>query len=197
MKIRQLAVIVGAALYAVAAWSGEEVQHEMKIELIDIDGHDEIRIELDSDDMDFKLHEMQVGENQSIVDKDGRAILITRGEDGFTFDVDGKTIEMPAFDLHGDHESASVWVSKGDFASNVDVDVRVLHDGMSAVHDFTMADSMEGVMIISEKEIDDATQQLIRIALESAGHEGVHFAGGHGDGPHQIHVIKKVVEVTE
>ena len=197
MKIKQLAVIVGAALYAVAAWSGEEVHHEMKIELIGGDGHDEIRIELDSDDMDFSLHEMQVGENQSIVDKDGRTILITRGEDGFTFDVDGKTIEMPGIGLHGDHESANVWVTKGDFASNVDVDVRVLHDGMSAVHDFAMADSMEGVMIISEKEIDDATQQVIRIALETAGHESVHFAGGHGDGPHKIHVIKKVVEVTE
>ena len=104
---------------------------------------------------------------------------------------------MPALDLHGDHESANVWVSKGDFASNVDVDVRVMHDGMSEGHGFAMADRMEGVMIISEKEIDDATQQLIRTALESTGHEGVHFAGGHGDGLHQVHVIKKVVEVAE
>ena len=189
MKIKQLAVFVVIGLFATTVWSGEKAHHEMKIAIVELDGDDEIRIELDSDELGFNLHDMQVGENRSIVDKEGRSILVTRGEENFTFEVDGKTIDMPAFD---GHDGANVWVSKGDFTSDVDVDVRVMHDGMAP-----MAMGMEGVMIVSEKEIDEATQQIIRTALESAGHEKVHFAGGHEGGPHQVHVIKKVVEVSD
>ncbi len=171
MRIKQLTMLAVIGLFATAVWSGEEMHHTMKIAIVEADGDSEIRIELDSDDLGFNLHEMQVGENRSIVDKEGRSILITRGEDNFTFDVDGKTIEMPLFDGH---------------------DGRVMHHGSGP-----MAMGLEGVMIVSEKEIDEATQQIIRTALESAGHEKVHFAGGHEGGPHRVHVIRKVVEVSD
>jgi len=188
MRIKQLTMLAVIGLFATTVWSGEEMHHTMKIAIIDDDGNSETRIELDGDDLGFNLHEMQVGENRSIVDKDGRSILVTRGEDKFTFEVDGKTIDMPLFD---GHEGGNVWVSKHDFAPDVDIDVRVMHDGMAP-----RAMGLEGVMIVSEKEIDAATQQIIRTALESAGHENVHFAGGNEGGPHQVHVIKKVVEVS-
>ena len=189
MKIKQLTMLAVIGLFATTVWSGEEMHRTMKIAIVEADGDSETRIELDSDDLGFNLHEMQVGENRSIVDKEGRSILVTRGEENYTFEVDGKTIEMPAF---GGHDSAGVWVSKGEFAPDVDVDVRVMHEGMAP-----MAMGMEGVMIVSEKEIDEATQQIIRTALESAGHENVQFAGGHEGGPHRVHVIRKVVEVTD
>ena len=196
MRIKQLTMLAVIGLFATAVWSGEEMHHTMKIAIVEADGDSETRIELDSDELGFNLHDMRVGENQSVVDKEGRAVLITRTEDGFSFEVDGQTIDMPAFD--GLHEK-NVWVSKGEFAPDVDVDVRVMHEGMGmhpgmAPHAM-MAD--EGVMIISGKEIDEATQQVIRTALESAGHEGVHFAGGGDGGPHQVRVIKKVVEVSD
>ena len=93
---------------------------------------------------------------------------------------DGKTIELPVFDGHGD---GNIWASKVDHVE--DIDVRVMHDA-------------EGVMIFSGKEIDEATQQIIRTALESAGHENVQFAGGDDGGPHGVHVVRKVeVQVTE
>jgi len=172
MKFKQLAVFVVIGLFATTVWSGEKAHHEIKIAIIESDGDGEMRIELDSDDLGFNLQDMQIGENRSIVDKEGRSILVTRGEDNFTFEVDGKTIDI--------------------LAPDVDVDVHVMHDGMAP-----MAMGMEGVMIVSEKEIDEATQQIIRTALESAGHENVHFAGGHEGGPHQVHVIKKVVKVSD
>lgn len=187
MKFKQIAILVSTVFYVAAAWSGEEMHHEMKIKIIGAEG-DKIHFELDSADIGFDMHEMQVGENRSVVDKEGRSILVTRTEKGFTFDVDGETIEMPAF---GDHDGANVWVSKGDFTS--DVDVHVMHDDMDSV----VSAHMDGVMIFSGKEIDDATKQVIRTALESAGHEDVRFAGGDEDGPHQVHVIKKIVEVSE
>ena len=173
MRVKQLTMLAVIGLFATTVWSGEEMHHTMKIAIVEADGDSETRIELNSDDLGFSLHEMQVGEYRSIVDKEGRSILVTRGEENFTFEVDGKTIEMPVFGGH-------------------DVDVRVMHDGMAP-----MAMGMEGVMIVSEKEIDEATQQIIRTALESAGHENVQFAGGHEGGPHRVHVIRKVVEVTD
>ena len=190
MRVKQLTMLAVIGLFATTVWSGEEMHHTMKIAIVEADGDSETRIELDSDDLGFSLHEMQVGENRSIVDKEGRSILVTRGEENFTFEVDGKTIEMPVF---GGHDGANVWVSKGEFESDVDVDVRVMHDGMAPHAMF----AEEGVMIISGKEIDEATQQVIRTALESAGHDKVHFAGGREGGPHQVHVIKKVVEVSD
>ena len=203
MKAKQIATIVATILFATAAYSGEKNHEKIEIKVI-ADGEESgTHFVLDSDDLDFDLHEMQVGENRSIVDKEGQSVLVTRTEGGFTFNVDGKTIDILAPESHGDRQ---VWVSKGDHMESVDVDVHVMHDGeaphamRTKRHKMAMAPhmkGMEGVMIISDKEIDEATQQLIRTTLESAGHESVHFAGGHDGGLHQVHVIKKVVEVTE
>ena len=196
MKFKQFAVIVVMGLFATAVWSGQDDHRKIEVNVMSDDGHGQTHFVLDSEDLGFSLHEMQVGENQSVVDDEGRAVLITRNEDGFSFEVDGKTIEMPG--LGGLHEK-NVWVSKGEFATDADIDFRVMHEGMGMHHGMAPRAMMaaEGVMIISGKEIDEATQQIIRTALESAGHDSVHFAGGHEGGPHQIRVIEQVVEVSE
>ena len=186
MNTKQTASLLATILFATAAYSGENQHHKMEIKVIADDGGDATHLTLDSDDLGFNLHDMQVGENRSIVDKEGRSIFVTRTEENFSFDIDGKTIEIPVFD---GHEDGNVWVSKGDHTS--DIDVRVMHDGMAP--DVMFND--EAVMIFSGKTIDEATQQIIRTALESAGHETVRFAGGDDGGPHGVHVVKKVVEV--
>jgi len=189
MKSKQIAVLIAAVSLAAAAIAGEEIRHKMAIAVIGEDGSGETRIELDSDDLGFNLHDMQVGENRSIVDKSGRTILVTREEDGFKFDVDGKTIKMPVFDGH--HEGA-MWMSDGDIT---DVNVHVMHDA-----DMATAHSMDGVMIISKKPVDQATQQAIKSMLESAGHGSeVHFVDSESGmgGAHKIRVIEKKVEVTK
>jgi hypothetical protein len=189
MRIKQIAVFTAMALFAVAAWSGEEVRHKMAIAIVESDGDNETIIELEGADLDF--HGMQVGENRSIVDDDGRSILVTRGEEGFTLNVDGKTIEMPAF---MSHEASTVWVSNDDHMKNIEVDVQMLHEGMASK---SMMDD-ETVMIISGKEIDASTQGVIRTALETAGHQKVEFVGGGSeDSPHGVHVVRKVVKVAE
>lgn len=108
MTFKQFAVFVVMGLFATTVWSGEESHQKIEIKVISDDGGDRTHLVLDSDELGFNLHDMQLGENQSVVDKEGRAVLITRTEDGFTFEVDGKTIEMPAFD--GLHER-KVWVN--------------------------------------------------------------------------------------
>ena len=186
MNAKQAATLLATILFATAAYSGEKEHHKVEIKVIADDGDGETYLALDSDDLGFNLHDMEVGENRSIVDKEGRSILVTRGEESFSFDIDGKTIEIPAFEGHG---GGDVWASKVDHVE--DINVHVMHDGMAPN---VMIDD-EAVMIFSGKAIDEATQQIIRTALESAGHENVHFAGGDDGGPHGVHVVKKVVEV--
>ena len=190
MTAKQIATLLATLLFAAAAYAGEKDHHKMEIKIIADDGDGETHLTLDSDDLGFNLHDMQVGENRSIVDKEGRSILVTRGEDSFSFDVDGKTIDMPLIE---GHEGGNVWVSKGDHTTDVDVRVMRMGDHNGKGPHRMMDD--QGVVIFSGKEIDEATQQLIRTALESAGHENVHFAGGDNGGPHGLHVIEKVVEV--
>lgn len=186
MKSKQIAVFAAAVLFATSAFSGETVHQTMEIKVISDDGTGESVIELDSDTLGFDMQEMQVGENRSVVDKNGRPVLITRKEHGFSLDVDGKTIDLPP--VRGHHEDR-VW-ARG--AQDSDVDVHV-----SRAYAADGDAEMDGVLILSGKEIDDATQGLIRAALEAAGHSEVRFAGGNDGGPHQVHVIKKVHEVRE
>ena len=194
MKFKQFAVLVVIGLFATTVWSGEKQHQKIEVKVISDGGEGQTHLILDSDELGFNLHEMQVGENQSIVDKEGRAVLVTRTEDGFSFEVDGKTIDMPAFD--GLHEK-NVWISDDGSAAEVDVQIRTMGGGMGKHHGMAPRAMFaeEGVMIISGKKIDEATQQIIRTALESAGHESVHFAGGDEGGPHKVHVVRKVVEV--
>lgn len=174
---------------ATAALAGEEIQTKIAIAVIDGESDGEIRIELDSDDLGFNLHDMQEGENRSIVDASGRSILITREADGFMFDVDGKTVKMPAFDGR-QHGAECI----GDGSAD-NVDVHVMHGaGKAAMH------AMDGVTIMSGKPIDEVTQKAIKTLLETAGHGSeVHFIDReehHGDA-HMIKVIEKKVEVAK
>jgi hypothetical protein len=183
-------IVAGAAAIGLFGVAIAQDQTRVQIEVISDDGdHEAVRLELDSDDMGFNLHDMQEGENRSIVDKDGRTILVTRNADGYSFDVDGKTIDMPLV-ASGHH---GVVIADAEHGENVDV--RVMKHGKVAapVH-------MDGTMIMTGKPVDEATQQAIRSLLESAGHEGeVRFMDRERmhEGHQQVRVIEKRVEISE
>ncbi len=187
MAISKIAVSVAAiGLFGVAV---AQDQTRVQIEVISDDAdHEAVRIDLDSDEMGFNLHDMQEGENRSIVDKDGRTILVTRNADGYSFDVDGKTIDMPLM-TGGRHGVVIAGTEHGE-----DVDVRVMkHRGVAkSAH-------MDGTMIMTGKPVDEATQQAIRSLLESAGHDGeVRFVDRESiHEEHQVHVIEERVEIIE
>lgn len=160
----------------------------MAIAVVESDGEGETRIELDSDELGFNLHDMQEGENRSIVDENGQSILVTREADGFSFEVDGKTIKMPA--IHG-HHHGPVWI---DGEGVEDVDIHVMRDmKFKGMHD------PNNVMIMSGKPIDEATQQAIKSLLEQAGHDSeIRFIDRESrpGGPHRIKVIEKKIEAA-
>jgi hypothetical protein len=191
MKIGKILLLAAALGLATSAYSGEATQ--MKIIVVEDSGEGEVRIDLDSDDIGFNLDELQEGESRSIVDKSGQTILVTRKADGFSFEVDGKVIDMPMLD--GDDDKL-VWVDED---GDADVDFHVMRKAK-----FIGEDHMGSTMIMSAEPIDEATQKVIKSALESAGHDSeVHFitheahhGAGHG-GKHQVKVVKKVAEAQE
>lgn len=191
MKSGRILLLAMALGLSTSAFAGEEMQ--MKIAVVKDGGDGDVRIELDSDDIGFNLDELQEGESRSVVDKSGQSILITRTAEGYTFNVDGETIDMPM--IGGDHDGL-VWIGED---GDTDVDFHVMRKAK-----FIGEDRMGGTMIMSAEPIDETTQQLIKSALESAGHEAeVHFAthemhhrAGYS-GMHRVKVIEKLVEVKE
>ncbi len=151
------ALLVGLAAAAVA---GDEAEMNIAIEVVGEDGLHGRHFMINSADFGFDLDEMQVGESRSIVDESGRAILVTRGEEGFSFNIDGETIELPH--LAGGEHGGMHWVGGGDDA---DINVHVMRDiNVTTLHE------MSGTTIMSPKPIDAATQQAIKSLLESAGY---------------------------
>lgn len=66
------------------------------------------------------MHGMQVGETQSIVDESGRSVLITREEQGFKFEVDGKTVILPEMGAAGEYMT---FIDGSDITADFDVEI--------------------------------------------------------------------------
>ena len=172
MKLRLIALLLP---FLATAYAGEHSKMEIKV----ISKGADSAVRISSDDLDFNLLEMQVGENRSIVDSNGKNVLITRTEDGFDLDVDGEVVKIPdPGKLHGVKDY------------DADVDVNVIH---KKVH---IGDAQEsGAVIVTREAVDAATQQQIRSLLESAGVEGdVRFVEGGAEGPHIIKDVRVIRE---
>ena len=161
----------------------------MKIVVVGDSSDDSTAFHWSSDDSDIDMQSMQIGESQSIVDESGRSVLITREAEGFKFDVDGKTVVMPDFDIDGTHMA---FVGGSDFSADVDVEIIGEHHMMSA-------DDTGGVTIISGEALDETTKESIKAVLQSAGRDDeVIFIDGSSapDGKH-VRVIKKKIEIAQ
>ena len=187
MNVLKVTFAVAALMLASSAMAEIDMQMHIKIAIDDGSGGEGIFLNLDSETMGFALHDMQVGEIQSVVDESGRSILINREADGIKFEVDGTTIKMPLFG--GEHEA--IWIDDCNFE---DIEVQVHRSG-----DFVGNEDFGGIMIISGKTIDDATQETIRTLLLSSGYDdGVDFmSGGETDGRmHKTIIIKRDITTT-
>lgn len=192
MKFRIVAALVAVSAVALTAFAGDKPHSRISIATIDDATQEEVRVDLDSETLGFELRDLQEGENRSVVDKNGQNVLITRESEGFRFDVDGKTIRMPLFEVEH-HGGPGGFVH----APGINKEVHIVraHGGPMP----PMMGGPKGIVIMSGDPIDDATQQAIKSLLESAGHDSdVHFverlmpphAPGNG-----FKVIEKRVEV--
>ena len=202
MNVRAFIVFLWGCLIAAAAVAGETKETHIKI----ITDGDDGGFEWHSTDPAADFSDLEVGESKTITGDDGKEVTVTRTEEGFEFDVDGKKIELMKF--------------KGD--DNVTVDIDVVHDGDGehVIHEVRedgnvvieksrqvrviKTDDAAGVTIISADEIDDETRSKIEAVLKDAGKDGeiLFIDGGelggdaqaHGD--HDVRIIKKKVEKT-
>lgn len=188
MNVLKVIFAVASLMLASTAMAEKDMHMEIKIAINDGNDGEQVFLNLDSETMGFALHDMQLGEIQSVVDESGRSILITREENGIKFEVDGKTINMPLLDAG----HAAIWID-GDHDEDIDVQIH-------RVGRFIGEDGSAGIMIISGKTIDDATQESIRTLLLSSGYDGgVDFmSGGESDGRiHKTVVIKREIASTQ
>lgn len=176
-----------AILMICAAAQAQEVEKKMEIKVIVAgdSGEDASEVHWVSDDMDFELQDLAVGETRTIESESGKTVTITRAEEGFSFNVDGKTVEMPDMGAHGTHMA---FVGEGGMHETIDVDVT------SDVH-VMRAHHPEGVTIVSGKPLDDSVRESIRSVLISAGNnEEVTFIDGSEGGKR---VMVKKIEIIQ
>lgn len=187
MKSMRILALTASLVMAAPVTAQVEQEHEMKIVVAGTMGDEPTTIHwIGSGDSGFNMHDMQVGETQSIVDESGRTVLITRQGEGFKFEVDGKTIMIPEMTQRGQY----VTLADGPNMS-ADFDVEVIAD------DFTTHDS-NTVTIISSEPLDTTTQESIKAVLQSAGRDDtVTFIDGGSTQAQQVKVVRKRVEIQQ
>ena len=177
--MNRLIILIGLVAFSIAAAATEE-HHRLKIEIAPDDGTAPLSIELDSDETGFSPADLQIGENRSIVDSDGRNILVTRTESGMTLTVDGKVIELP-------HPPAPGLAPPPHGADPHHVFIETDH---------TEAISGENVVtILTGRDLDDSQKLAIREAFAATGiDDDIHFVeiGNAAGGEHQMRIIKVV-----
>lgn len=190
MRMLKMA-LMALPLLCAAAFAGQEVEHKTAIKVIvaDDETSEPTTFEWTSDGEDARLDDMQVGETRTVTDDSGRTVLVTREEDGYNFDVDGRSVKMPDFGAHGTHMMV-MSADGGDFEYDMEVDGEH-HVVMKRLH------APEGVTIISDEPLDASVQESIRSVLQSAGRDDeITFIDGSADGEErEMRVIKKKVEI--
>lgn len=185
-------VLATAALLVVAATASAQVeeQQEMKFVVAGAVGDEATAIHwVSSGDAGFDMHAMQVGETQSIIDDAGRSILITREENGFRFDVDGKSVVVPEIGAPGKYMTFAAGPD-----AMADFDVEIVGDQFALP-----THSEKSITILSGEPLDASTQESIKAVLLSAGRDDtVRFVdSGSTSDVGQVKIISKRVEIEQ
>jgi len=193
VTLRALTVFFWGCLVATAAVAGPEHMTEIKI-AVDGENTSHRVIRLDGQHSDFDFRDLEVGESKVIADTDGNDVTVVRTENGYEFDVEGKKIEIAS--MHGEHDFTMLHEAHGDEGIVIEKHKQVRMIKTKGAH---------GVTIISGDEIDDETRAALEKVLKDAGKDGeILFLDGNelsGDeqahGVHEVHIIKKEIDVTD
>jgi hypothetical protein len=161
-----------AALLVFGAATAQEVEEKMQLKVV-VGGDEATEVNWTSSEMDFDMQDLAIGESRTFENDSGNPVTITRAEEGFSFDIDGKTVMMPDLGAHGTHMA---FADASGIHGAVDIDMD------SDVHVMT-AHHPEGVTIVSGQPLDQSVKDSIRSVLISAGNnEEVTFIDGSEDG---------------
>lgn len=188
MKFTICRLSLAALLAGNLAIAGDR-QTEMELVINDGAG-DDVVIRIDSERDGFDLHDLQLGESRSVTTTDGQPVTVTRSEDSFDFNIDGRVVAMPVMEKRDGHHREEIRV------------VRHVSGGPVS--------ESQGVTVISPTPLDDSTRASIAAALEAAGHSEIRFVDVDGMPPHAMHpdglelgggeddvrIVRKEVRVT-
>ncbi len=184
VKLVTLAILIAFG----TATADEKVERSMALKVVvDGDGaEDSSAVHWSTDAMDFDLQELAIGETRVIDNESGQPVTVTRGEDGFTLDIDGQSVALPNIDEHAAHVA---YRGTGDM--DHDIDIEVVGSHAMGSH------RAEGVTIISSKPLDASVRESIKSVLMSAGNnDEVTFIDG-SDDAQRVMVMKKKVEIIQ
>jgi len=197
MKIGKL-VVLGAFVFLGTATAGDEVERKMAVKVVMAgdDINESSGTSWSSDVMDFDMQDLAVGETRVLDSESGKIVSVTRGENGFSFDIDGKTIEMPDTGAHGTHMA---FISADDIEHDIDIaeaiDIEVMGETHVMGGHLMGGHRAEGVTIISSKPLDSSVRESIKSVLVSAGNgDEVTFIDGTNE-ENRVIMMKKKVEV--
>lgn len=191
---RKTGILLVLMATPLAAASAED--YELRIAIDDGTPDGQLFIELDDATNGLDLDSLQVGESRSLIDKSGRAVLMTRTVDGFELNVNGRIIELPALGGEATHDVHIA--GAGDAAVEIERHVRVVDK---------TAGPNDAVTVISRSPIDKATRDVIRDALAAAGHDArVEFidtsalpevTGASRHGERHIRIVSEEINATQ
>lgn len=188
MKILRLTALAAVLIFGVA-FGDDEVERKMEFKFVvaDDESGDVSTLDWSSDSMDFDLQDLAMGETRVIEGDSGETATVTRGENGFTFDVDGQSVVLPDMGEHGSH--IAIASSNG---MDHDVDVEIFGNAHAI-----RAHPAEGVTIISSKPLDSSVRESIKSVLVSAGSDDeVTFIDGSETGK-RVMMVKKKIEIVK
>jgi len=210
--------IAASTAFAAAALAEEERVERVKVNLVLDDEGASDRIAIDD------LAEMEIGETRTYTSDSGKTVLVTRDEEGWELDIDGKKIRvgdhsagdgdvfvhrMKKFELGEDGQVKSMVFLSGDDAEKGDVHI-VREIGPGGAHAFAFGPhgvhpglGVEGTIERLKENakfqsLDAATQQLVLEALrESAPKLRWIQEGDEGSDGKRVIVLDVEEEVAE
>lgn len=184
MNTRKLATLAILMTFGAAMAQEVEKKMEIKVMVTGDDGDETSEVHWVSDDMGFDMQDLAVGETRTIEGEAGKTVTVTREEEGFSIDVEGKTVTIPNMGEHGTHMA---FIGEGGEHQEFDVQVMGGSHMMQAHHP-------DGITIVSGKALDDSVKDSIRSVLISAGNDDeVTFIDGSEGGKR---VMVKKIEIT-
>ncbi len=192
MQIGKLVVLSTIAFFG-TAMAGDEVERKVAVKVVVAgdNSSDSSGYTWSSDAMDFDMQDLEVGETRVLDNESGKTVSVTRGADGYSFDIDGKTIEMPDISAHGTHMA---FVSADDIEHEIDIAEAIDIEVMGETH-VMGGHRAEGVTIISSKPLDSSVRESIKSVLVSAGNgDEVTFIDGTNE-ENRVIMMKKKVDV--
>ena len=164
LKLAALAILL---IFGTAAAQDDERKVQIKVMVAGVGDDEASELSWSSNDLGFDIQDLAVDETRTMESQSGETVTITRAEEGFNVEVDGKTIMMPGMGAHGTHMAlvgAGVTIVSGNpLDQSVKDSIRSVLISAGNNEEITFIDgSQDGRRVMIKKGRSDRTVATIR-----------------------------------